>query len=455
MVQFLLLHCLWRTRVIFKITQENIHNIKNKGLRDDAEKYVKQYENLNYFIKSKGIKISHQEYKEQEDILIEKLAKKGAKVCHNGKSIYSNSISPSCIDCHTGYGSATYIITLKCNRDCFFCTNKNQDDYAAGINKVYNILSEFKNHLKQYKKMKSVAITGGEPLLYPEECAKFISEVKKADESIQTRIYTNGDLVTEDIIKMLKNAGLDEIRFGLKPDENGNVSSKILENLDTANKYIKRTMVEMPFPLGKADKMKELMVSLNNIGIYSINILEFLYPFVHSDEYAKKGFEVKKHPYSVLYPYTYAGGVPVAGSSIECMEVMLYAIENNMKMGIHYCSLENKLTSQLYHANCNVAKSNIEYFSESDFFIKVAKGYGHDIDIIKNVLQENNKDYILYDDMNIIEFNPKDIYLLKNYDMELGLSYLAVDYDSSSGQKVMREYQIDKIEPALFNTTDI
>ena len=441
--------------MIFKITKENIESLKNEGLKKDAAPYVTQYENFNNFIKSKGIKISEQEYSEQENILINKLKEKGAHVCHNGKSIYYNSISPSCIDCHTGYGSATYIITLKCNRDCFFCTNKNQDDYAEGIHKVYDILTQFKNHLKQYKKMKSVAITGGEPLLYAEKCAEFISEVKKADESIQTRIYTNGDLVTEEIMQNLQKAGLDEIRFGLKPDSNGKVSDNIIENLKTAKKYIKRTMVEMPFPKGMVHEMKSLMEILDNIGIYSINILEFLYPFVHSDEYFKKGFEVKKHPYSVLYTYTYAGGVPVAGSSVECLEVMLYAVEKNMKMGLHYCSLENKLTAQVYHANCNAGKSSVEYLSNSDFFIKVAKGYNQDVDIIKNILDNNGIEYILYDDASIIEFSPEYVYLLKDYNMELGLAYLAVDYDDTLGQKVMREYQIDKIEPSSFNLAEI
>lgn len=441
--------------MIFKITKENIESLKNDGLKKDAAPYVTQYENFNNFIKSKGIKISEQEYSEQENILINKLKEKGAHICHNGKSIYYNSISPSCIDCHTGYGSATYIITLKCNRDCFFCTNKNQDDYAEGIHKVYDILTQFKNHLKQYKKMKSVAITGGEPLLYAEKCAEFISEVKKTDESIQTRIYTNGDLVTEEIMQNLQKAGLDEIRFGLKPDSNGKVSDNIIENLKTAKKYIKRTMVEMPFPKGMVNEMKSLMEVLDNIGIYSINILEFLYPFVHSDEYFKKGFEVKKHPYSVLYPYTYAGGVPVAGSSVECLEVMLYAVEKNMKMGLHYCSLENKLTAQVYHANCNAGKSSMEYLSNSDFFIKVAKGYNQDVDIIKNILDNNGIEYILYNDASIIEFSPEYVYLLKDYNMELGLAYLAVDYDDTLGQKVMREYQIDKIEPSSFNLADI
>lgn len=441
--------------MIFQITKENIESLKNEGLKKDAAPYVTQYENFNNFIKSKGIKISEQDYGEQENILINKLKEKGAHICHNGKSIYYNSISPSCIDCHTGYGSATYIITLKCNRDCFFCTNKNQDDYAEGIHKVYDILSEFKNHLKQYKKMKSVAITGGEPLLYAEKCAEFISEVKKADESIQTRIYTNGDLVTEEIMQSLQKAGLDEIRFGLKPDSNGKVSDNIIENLKTAKKYIKRTMVEMPFPKGMVNEMKSLMEVLDNIGIYGINILEFLYPFVESTEYAKKDYQVKKHPYNVLYPYTYAGGVPVAISSVECLQVMLYAVEKNMKMGLHYCSLENKLTSQVYHANFNVSKSEIEYFSQNDFFIKVAKGYNEDINIIKKVLQENKKEYIIYDEEKIIEFNPENISLLKDYNMELGLAYLAVDYDNQLKSKVMREYQIDKVIPSLFDISEL
>ena len=388
--------------MIFKITKDNIDSILNEGLKKDAAPYVTQYENFNNFIKSKGMKISEQEYSEQENILINKLKEKGAHICHNGKSIYYNSISPSCIDCHTGYGSATYIITLKCNRDCFFCTNKNQ------------------------------------PLLYAEKCAEFISEVKKADESIQTRIYTNGDLVTEEIMQNLQKAGLDEIRFGLKPDSKGKISDNILENLKTAKKYIKRTMVEMPFPKGKAHEMKSLMDVLDNIGIYGINILEFLYPFVESTEYD-----------------TYAGGVPVAISSVECLQVMLYAVEKNMKMGLHYCSLENKLTSQVYHANFNVSKSEIEYFSQNDFFIKVAKGYNEDINIIKKVLQENKKEYIIYDEEKIIEFNPENISLLKDYNMELGLAYLAVDYDNQLKSKVMREYQIDKVIPSLFDILEL
>lgn len=438
------------------ITRENINTIKNEGLKTDAAKYMEQYEKFVEYVKESGAGISDIDYSEKENELLKKLKEKGATICNSGKSVVINAISPSCEHCHTGLGSATYILTLKCNRDCFFCTNKNQADYAAGVNKIYDIIAEFKTHLAYYKKMKSVGITGGEPLLYPEKCIEFLKEVKKADKTIQTRIYTNGDLVTEEMLKSLHDAGLDEIRFGLKPDENGKVDQTSLDNLALAVKYIKRTMVEMPLMLNKVEAMKELMLSLDKIGIFGINVLEFLYPYVHPDQYRNKGYEVTKRPYKVLYPYTYAGGVPVAKSNVECLEVMLYCLENNVKMGMHYCSLENKLTAQLYQSNHPIKMSEIEYFSEKDFFLKTAKGYGEDAAVIKDVLDKNNVQHYMYDTSNkVIEFSPTYIALLKDYDMELGLTYLAVDYDEEYGRKVLREYQIDRVEPKSFELSDI
>lgn len=442
--------------MVYTITKENIDQIQNEGLKKDALRYIEQYSRFLDYIKESGAEISNVDYAEKEYELLKKLEEKGAKICNSGKSVVINAISPSCEHCHTGMGSATYILTLKCNRDCFFCTNKNQADYAEGVNKVYDIISEFKTHLGYYKKMKSVAITGGEPLLYPEKCIEFIKEVKKADKTIQTRIYTNGDLVTEEMLQSLKDVGLDEIRFGLKPDDNGKVSQKSLDNLALANKYIKRTMVEMPLMLGKVKEMEELMLTLDKIGIFGVNVLEFLYPYVHPDEYRGKGYEVVNRPYKVLYPYTYAGGVPVAKSSVECLEVMLYCLEHHVKIGMHYCSLENKLTAQLYQSNHPIKMSEIEYFSEKDFFLKTAKGYGDDAEVIKKVLDENNVDHYMYDTSNkVIEFSPTYIPLLKDYNMELGLTYLAVDFDEEYGRKVLREYQIDKVEPKTFELSDI
>lgn len=72
------------------------------------------------------------------------------------------------------------------------------------------------------------------------------------------------------------------------------------------------------------------------------------------------------------------------------------------------------------------------------------------------MLDENNVDHYMYDTSNkVIEFSPTYIPLLKDYNMELGLTYLAVDFDEEYGRKVLREYQIDKVEPKTFELSDI
>lgn len=441
--------------MVTKITSENINSIKNENLKNDAIRYINQYDRFIKFIEDEGVSVSKTFDRAENQHLIEKLKSYGAIVSNNGKSVCLNHISPACVDCRTGVGSATYILTLDCNRDCFFCTNKNQENYDTSKNKVNDIYEEFKEDLNYYKKMSSVAITGGEPLLYPDKCVEFIKKVKKASKDTQVRIYTNGDLINEEILKDLKNSGLNEIRFGLKPDDKGNIADSIIEKIKLSIKYIERTMIEMPVFPNTLEKMKDLMVILDSIGVYSVNILEFLYPFVHSDKYAKNNYIVAYRPYNILYDYSYAGGLPISGSETDCLKLLLFCCEKSLKMGVHYCSLENKLTAQVYAHNSIVKINGIEYFSKNDFFIKTVKGYGNDIDIIKSRLDEANVIHYHYNNSDkFIEFSPIYVELLKDLDMELALNYLILDYDKV-GNKLLREVAIDVINPTTFSIEEI
>lgn len=441
--------------MIKRITKYNIDEIKNPGLRADAERYVEIYDNFLKAVGDSGVEISAVQYDKKRAKLLKMLEEKGAEIRNEGKSVVLNSVSPSCLDCRKGLGSATYILTLGCNRDCFFCTNKNQIDYEEGVQKIYDVTAEFKHDVSVYKKMTSAALTGGEPLLYPDKCADFIKKVKKISKNTQTRIYTNGDLATPETLQLLKDAGLDEIRFGVKPDEEGNVSYKIITTIADAVKYIPRVMVEMPITPGQLEKMKDLMVQLDNLNIFGVNILEFLYPWINPEEYTLRKYKISSRPYDVLYGYSYAGGLPVAGSETECLELLLHCAEKGVKMGMHYCSLENKLTSQIYQENSAVAVRETEYFSEKDFFIKSVKGYGDDIDTIKRILDENGcKHYIYNKSDRFIEFSPIYAKYLKDKDIELGLAYMAADTDGD-GRRILRELQIDLLHSADFNLESI
>lgn len=438
-----------------RITKENIDEINDQLLRVDAQRYVEIYEKFLKAVEDSGVEIAPANDKMKRDTLLKKLEEIGASVKNSGKSIVLNAVSPSCLDCRQGVGSSTYILTLSCNRDCFFCTNKNQMGYEEGINKIFDVVADFRQDFASNNKMTSTALTGGEPLLYPDKCAEFIKAAKKKSKNIQTRIYTNGDLATSEILLLLKNAGLDEIRFGVKQDEEGNISYKILQTIEDAVKYIPRVMVEMPISPGTLESMKDFMIKLDSLNIFGVNILEFLYPWVNPDEYALRKYKISRRPYDVLYGYSYAGGLPVDGSEEECMELLLYCAEKGIKMGMHYCSLQNKLTAQIYQENSSIELRGTEYFSDKDFFIKSAKGYGNNIQDIKKILDENGcNDYIYNLSEKFIEFSPIYIKCLKNLDIELGLSYMAADTDEE-GRRILRELQIDVLRPALFREQDI
>lgn len=441
--------------MIYKIDKDNMDLVTNLGLKADAGRYEEMYQGFLKAVEDSGVKISDKDRSSETACLMNKLKEKGAKIRSFGKSVLWGNISPSCEDCRTGAGSSTYILTLACNRDCFFCTNKNQADYDGGTAVVYDVVRDFKHDLAFFKRMTSTALTGGEPLLYPDKCTDFIRQVKKSSKKIQTRIYTNGDLATPEILAELEKAGLDEIRFGIKLDANGLPEERTLEHIREAVKHIPRVMVEMPVVPGTLPQMKELMKELDSIGIFGANILEFLYPWINPGEYSGRGYEITRRPYDVLFGYTYAGGLPVAGSQEECLELLLFCAEQNMKMGVHYCSLENKLTSQIYGQNSVIRLNGTEYFSDKDFFIKTLKGYGDDIDKIKEVLDENGCEHYIYNKSDgFIEFSPKFAEYLKDMEMELGLSYRAADIDEK-GRKVLLELRIDMIKPSDFSIDEI
>ena len=439
------------------IRTDRVEEVKNEGLRKDIELYAGIYDNFMLELVQVGMSIANDEEDGVEETakIKEELRTLGVQERNNGKSwLWGENISPSCVECRTGDGSATYIISLKCNRDCFFCTNKNQYDYTYHNDRVNDVKGQFNNTSKHYAEMKSAALTGGEPLLFMDECISFIKHVKKRNKKTQTRIYTNGDLASEENLKRLADAGLDEIRFGLKPDEDGTVPEALYKNLENAVKYIPRAMVEMPAEKGKLEEMKAIFDRLESIGIFGINILEFLFPWVHVKEYVAKGHKVKKYPYTILYDYDYAGGVSVAGSELECLQLVKYAAEKKFKMGVHYCSLENKLTAQVWHHNKRVDLSDYEYLSPNDFYIKTAKAYGDDAHKVKETLDEAGRGRYMYNKSDAkIEFSVKDIELLKGKNIDIGISSMILDRDEK--QTFIREVAVHKANSDNFSLDDI
>jgi len=385
--------------MIKEISRRTLAEVQNPKFSKFASTYLDIYDDFMKQIEGTGLEISQEDNLDWVTARYSRLKQKGAFLRNDDKSIYINQISPACVACKIGVGSATFFISLQCNRDCYFCFNPNQENYEYFTNNKRNLTEELDQIRASGQQIHHLALTGGEPLLHLEESVEFFQKAKENFPEAHSRLYTCGDFIDDDSLQQLKVAGLEEIRFSIRFDslqqlkvaglEEIRFSIRLhdrveaqqitLDEIALAIDYIPSVMVEMPVLPDTLDRMKELLIELDRIGISSINLLEFCFPFRNARTFRNKGFKIKNPPYRVLYNYWYAGGLPIAGSELECLELLEFAIDEGLDIGIHYCSLENKHTGQIYQQNVGKKVSPRYHFSEKDFFFKSAKVFGEDI----------------------------------------------------------------------------
>lgn len=429
--------------MIIDISRETLDLIKSSKFRSDAARYVESYEAFMASAAESGIELAAAPTGAELDE--ERFS--GIEVQHGnfGKSFYYGRLSPACIDCRTGVRSKTVFHTLACNRDCFFCANKNQGEYdyfSRNVNDAEHELAQSDLGAG----FTSIALTGGEPLLFPEKALSFFRTATKRYPEAHKRLYTNGDLLTDELAARLAEAGLNEIRISIKLNRKG-YPAGTLKKLAIAKRHVPYVMVEMPVIPGTLEIMEKLLLQLDEAGIHGVNILEFLYPWGNASDYRAKGYQLKRRPYRVLYSYEYAGGLPIAGSEECCLELLKFAAKHKLKLNVHYCSLENKLTAQVYHQNAGVKLLPHEVMSDKDFFIKIARVYSPNIDKVTGYLEfadpggyQATADYV--------EFHPRHISGLREVE-EVALTYNIAERTDKCSQ--MREVKIDLIDPRAFD----
>lgn len=435
--------------MLLELNTENLKNINNPSFLEYARIYTDIYENFLEQVKGNGL-----DYNTPSAALLaeirSRLQEKGVVFRNDNKSIFVNWISPACEACRKGEDSVTFYLSLKCHRSCYYCFNPNQEDYAYSAGNKRDCISELNQISKSGQKLAFIALTGGEPLLHKREVMEFLSHAKEKFPKAHTRLYTSGDLLDQDTIKSLKDAKLDEIRFSIKLEDTIELRKKVRDKIEETMGAIPKVMVEMPVIPGTLEEMKELLLALNDIGIAGINLLEFCFPYNNTHEFQKRSFKLKNPPFKVLYDYWYAGGLPVADSEQECLALLEYAIDEKLRIGVHYCSLENKHTGQVFQQNKKENRSNLIYLSTKDFFLKTAKVFGDDIsEVLKVFKRRKITNYRINEKYNYLEFNVKDISLLKALAIEVGISSGIMEI--RDGEKVLRELRIELTNPQEFN----
>jgi len=438
---------------MLELNSENIIKLKNHQFRTYAQIYTRINEQFMAEVRKRGLGFNPIDQEEMNEFKRD-LQAKGAIVRNDDKSIYINWLSSACEACRKGEDSLTFYLSLKCHRKCYYCFNPNQESYEYYTENQRDCLAELDSVAKSGRKLAFIALTGGEPLLHKKETVEFFGHAKKLFPRAHTRLYTSGDLLDKDILAQLQDARLDEIRFSVKLEDKKELRQKVLANMGLAKDYIPDVMVEMPVIPGTLTEMKELLKELDQIGIAGINLLEFCFPYNNVEEFKKRSLTIKVPPYKVLYNYWYAGGLPVAGSEQDCLALVDFALTEKLSLGVHYCSLENKHTGQVYQQNRNESKNKLLYFSPKDFFLKKAKVFGKDIPEVLKVFRKKKIDnYSINEKYNFLEFHVKDIKHLKNLPLEVGISYNVIE--RRDDEKYLRELKIDMVHPEDFDLKQI
>jgi len=432
--------------MIIDVAESTLPLITNPELRTYAGMYVNIYRDFMVKIRDVGLEIEAEDSSARAIQKMVELQKKGAVLRNSDKSIYVNRISPACVACQTGIGSATFFISLKCHRNCFFCFNPNQENYEYYLEHKRDLTAELNELRKASPRITHLALTGGEPLLYKEDTFCFFDHARELYPGVHTRLYTSGDHIDRSTLELLQKSGLQEIRFSIRLHDLARGQRHTFDKIALACEYIPSVMVEMPVLPDAFLEMKDILVELDGLGVFGINLLEFCFPLNNVAAYREMGYRVRKRPFRVLYDYWYAGGLPIAGSEEACLDLIEFALDAGLKLGVHYCSLENKHTGQIYQQNTGWKLPKHMYFSKRDYFLKTAKVFGDDVAEVKRLFDRAGyQDYVFGEDYNYLEFHVGQVPSLRKMDIEVGISSIVGEMRES--ERVLRELKLDVTTP--------
>ncbi len=377
------------------------------------------------------------------------LVARGARARNDGKSLAWGAISPACARCRTGVRSVSTFLSLACDRSCWFCFNPNQHDYDRFRDAPKDWRAELEELHRRLGGLDCVALTGGEPLLFPEEAVAFVRTARALAPNAHLRLYTSGARADAALMGRLAEAGLDEVRFSVKLDEDAARQQAVLDLMGAAAAVIPAVMVEMPVVPGTGAAMERLLADLDARGVRGVNLLELCFPLHNAAAFRERGLKLVREPYLVPYSYGYAGALPVAGSEELALELMAGAIDRGTGLGLHWCSLENKNTAQIYGQNDGGALDIPPYrFSPRSFFYEAVRAFGDDAAFCLARLEGSDVAREADEAGGAVAFDPRGLALFAPDDAAGHRLWLAsaVIEDGAEGRR-FREVGVGLVEP--------
>ena len=243
-----------------------------------------------------------------------------------------------CRSCLLGTGLSAIRKTNRCNANCRFCYDYGVLDAIPPIGESMWEIGGAKFREEDVELLLSIhsAPTGIsyvylEPFMEIEVYYGIIERFHRA--GIHQHMYTNGILVSEENLRALKKAGLDELRFNLGAT---NCSDRVLENMALAARILPHVGIETPMTPEFYETFLRKKERILTSGIEFINCAE-----LHLNEN-----NLQNYAGEPLYMYRQGYLSPIWSHELT-LRLMRVAAEEGWNVVLHDCCDRTKFARDL------------------------------------------------------------------------------------------------------------
>ena len=295
-------------------------NKKSRLIQQNQQEYPDIYPGLNLVQLPQATEAARQRH----DQITQLTQGGGFSGCHGTKP-HSGTLSPGCRLCVEGSWSCLFI-NGRCNLSCFYCPSSQDDIGQPTTNNLSFVSADHYLAYLQHFGFRGFSLSGGEPLLTLERSLNYLATIKKHfGDNIHSWIYTNGSLVTGDILARLRDCGLDEIRFDI-----GALDYSLDQAILAVGK-IPTVTIEIPAVPEEKQRLQNTLKQMADGGINFLNLHQ-----LRLTNYNYRHF--KKRPYS----YLHGEKITVLESELTALELVNYALNERLQLPINYCSFVYK-----------------------------------------------------------------------------------------------------------------
>jgi pyruvate formate-lyase activating enzyme-like uncharacterized protein len=241
-------------------------------------------------------------------------------------TLFTRRLPPGCKPCLAGKGTNLYVTGL-CTRDCFFCFNQKPRKDETVVHGIPVKSPEEAVAVVRRFDLRSVGLSGGEPLMFPDRVLGLIRALKAMTPSPLVDLYTNGDRATEKVLRALKDSGLNGVRFDAAARDYD------LAPVALARKIFDEVAVEIPVVPGDMPRLKAMVLALDRMNVPFLNIHELFLCSENRERVLAAGEKPKEGEQSSRLSWR-----PTARSLECCLELLLFAQRNCRALSVYLCS---------------------------------------------------------------------------------------------------------------------